>query len=182
MTTSLDAPATMGENKTATMAIKVDGKDNCEEEEEDFFVIVPPQPPARKKRRITQQLKISISSLARNGNASDEIEDSGSREKTAAPRLFATPLLPQEDLNSSNSRLFHAFIENPELEDSLSFFTETHEIQDPAFIVFQQQSKQASLKKELGSLDEQFKKGRNEIDQFITQQVQQRQLGHATIV
>ena len=89
------------------------------------------------------------------------------------PRLFQTPLCPPP---SSETTKHHRLEE--ELENSLAFYQDTHEEQDPAFWRYQQQVQQAKLAKQLEIIDAEFQTGRKEIDEFITDQMKQRQVQH----
>jgi hypothetical protein len=63
-----------------------------------------------------------------------------------------------------------------ELEDSLFFFQETHEEQDPAFIQFVQEREAKVLKQKLEELKAEDARGRREIDAAVSEQSKEKQL------
>jgi hypothetical protein len=54
-----------------------------------------------------------------------------------------------------------------EVTDPLSFFEETHEEQDPAYLVYMQKKKEEALKKEIAALSSRDKAGQKEIGELI---------------
>ena len=62
-----------------------------------------------------------------------------------------------------------------ELEDSLFFFQETHEEQDPAYISYIKEREEQAVKKRLSSLQEEDANGRKEIDKAISVQSKEKQ-------
>jgi hypothetical protein len=62
-----------------------------------------------------------------------------------------------------------------ELEDSLRFFQETHEDQDASYCLLQKELDQEARKRKIKELSELDKKGRQEIDDVINEQMKERQ-------
>jgi hypothetical protein len=61
------------------------------------------------------------------------------------------------------------------LEDSLKFFQEPHEDQDPAFITWQREKAEKNYAEKLKRLEEGDKSGRKQIEDLITTQLQEKQ-------
>jgi hypothetical protein len=63
-----------------------------------------------------------------------------------------------------------------ELEDSLRFFQETHEDQDASYCLLQKELDQEARKRKIKELSDLDKKGRQEIDDVINEQMKERQI------
>jgi hypothetical protein len=136
-----------------------------------------PSPPPQKRARAA--IEIRIHSLpASTGADIDMGENNGAEDDDAnllealnseAGAAGAVPSLESffdDDLDSDE--------EEAEMERALSFYQDAHEDQDPAYQAYERSLRIQALQKKLAEIDEADAKSRNEIDDFIRQQLEEK--------
>lgn len=163
-----------------------------EENEDDQYDFPESFPVKRKTKPSTRtaakhkKLKISIRSVSPEQppatKSSMEQQVQSSDDKKQEPQSHVVPdllreyrsigedMLWPEDNGSAQQEL------DAELEDSLLFFQDTHEEQDPAYINFIQEREEHALKQKLQQLEAEDAVGRKEIDEAITAQSKDKQI------
>lgn len=138
-------------------------------------------PPLRKRARNnrpigTPAITIKIHSLpTETGAAAVDVDESNGAEGEASLLLETGPEVPSfleesyfdDDLDSDE--------EEAEMERALSFYQDAHEDQDPAFQMYERSSRIQALQKKLAEIDEADARSRHEIDDFIRQQLDEKQ-------
>jgi len=165
-------------------------REENEQDRYDFPDFPLPQPiTKKKKRRKTSDFKgnaitISIRSVSPETpkqEFSDGVVISGTATKNSVGDVPSTQIPDLTEFTSLGD--VFSFVSNEErleqmeleLEDSLSFFQETHEEQDPAYIRYVQEREEQALKQQLAELEEQDMAGRKEIDATISSQSKEKQ-------
>lgn len=141
-----------------------------EEEEDDVFS----RPLKRKKRKNapkpTKRLKIVLKTppVVEAEAVTKEAAAHADKPLSEAFQIQKQDVFDPEELEELEEEL------ELELEDSLSFFQETHEDQDPAYQKYQQQLAEEERQKKLKALDEADELGRKEIEAVIAQQCKEK--------
>ncbi len=121
-----------------------------------------------KKRMKPFTLRINITSLQGSAVIEDEKKDDEA-DVAAHPRLsFQSDILNM----SIEEKMKQA---EAELEDSLKFFQESHEEQNPAFGDFAKAQKQKVVDEEIKKLESEDQAGRKEIEVIIAEQLKEKQ-------
>ncbi|GKY92665.1 hypothetical protein MPSEU_000236500 [Mayamaea pseudoterrestris] len=166
--------------------------DNDDDDDSPF----PIQPIKRKARNAPaigagKKIKINIFSKAAVSDDSSASHDLNTGAFNSADELTiqsASLPISNSDNSQSSARAFAnnvnkqatqstyidetALIPSDELDDTLAFFAETHEDQDPAFQRLEQLARRQALQEKLASLKTQDTVARQEIDKFINDQLQ----------
>lgn len=110
----------------------------------------------RKRRKKTNKIEIRIHSVF-----SDQIPQEVEEKTSISSSL-------DEEMNATIVSF------EQEIEDSLAFFEETHEEQDPSFKLIQRKIKEAEIQAQIKLLDQKDAAGRKEIDEFAAQQIKRK--------
>lgn len=124
----------------------------------------------RANKRKAAKIQIQFDGGSKDAESSTSLcrEETTSVEDTI--RRFEDELygsFPKHDEEDPN--LLHEF------EDSLAFYSETHEDQDPVFIEFNRKKEKKSLEDELTRLEEEETTGKAEIERIVAAQLQEKQ-------
>jgi hypothetical protein len=187
-----------GASKTKTAVLEQDDGDNDDESDDtsDPFAAFNrghtrtnnAKKVGRSGKSLLQiRIKSSVSNLLKGQVSSDS--DDAAKEKNAGGDI-ANPniALDTDDYNPSEPNetaldmanmlagldFDLAEEEERELEDSLRFFEEPHEDQDPENQKFEQEQKRTRILADLQKLDDEEKAGRLEIDRFVSEQHNER--------
>ena len=160
------------ESSTSVEPMDVDAKD-----EEDVFFSGKLKPKARRPtKKRPKQIKISITSKlgSPSRKSSAALEEEKEEETTGSsfdPYAFARNL--DDDTPAQRER---------ELEDTLSFFEETHEDQDPEFKEIQAKIEEEERKRQLEEVDKSDEAGRREIEAVVNRLFKEKQAAAETNV
>jgi hypothetical protein len=143
---------------------------SCDDDDEGGAVFAPFKTlRSKKKVKKRKQLLVKISMTFFSDGKIDETK------KDEAGDCIPTPL------SAFRSDIFNASVEEQlaqaeaELEDSLSFFRDSHEDQDPAFAAFLKSQKRKQIEAKLKALELEDEDGRKEIDSVINSQMKSKQ-------
>ena len=133
-----------------------------ENEDYDFFDLrhTNIKKKSKRSRKGRTKLRISIPSMEPKGSKNSP------SKKQEGPEITAESTAPWptwEDRPTTTS------------EDWLEFFAETHEDQDPAFVLQQNQRREETLKRELAALDEKDAAARADIDKAVAELLKEKQ-------
>lgn len=123
----------------------------------------------RPKKRHRQHLCIKIAGISQAEPGANDPSNIRSDILFLDAPSFSGAIFPESD-NEDTASLYER-----ELEDSLAFFSHTHEEQDPAFVDFQQQKEKRRLMDELADLKKQHEAEVTEINEMIAFQLAEKQ-------
>lgn len=179
-----DAEPSCSSSSSSPAAQPNDGIMDLDESDDEGFMI---QPTKRKRKPIAKsgrikkiKINITVSSAEKtpdeNADSSSSTTDDNNKSDPSSllPNNTVTPPPPPLLLPSAEE-IYATLIPTDELEDTLGFFAETHEEQDPIFQVFQRQSQKAALEKQLAALEAHDQSTLKEIDVFISDQMKSKQ-------
>ena len=156
---------------------EVDVDEDDDDDEDDPFRRPPPVLPVtskRKKRRIVVHIPSLAGVLATAATSSTDKAAGESNRTDGGGRVTTTP--PPNSFSGpdfSDARELDSDVDDVEM--ALEFFQEAHEEQDPAFVAFQRQAKIAALHGHLRDIDREDRVSRQEIDDFIRSQLDDKQ-------
>ncbi|CAB9501781.1 Catalyzes the transfer of the gamma-phosphate of ATP to D-galactose to form alpha-D-galactose-1-phosphate (Gal-1-P) (By similarity) [Seminavis robusta] len=127
--------------------------------------VTPPESPVKIENTSSQKADMAPSNVVSSGGHPDAI----SSEFNSMADDFSCPV--DDDNNDYDRKRM-----DQELEDSLCFFQETHEEQDPSYIEFIVEREDKVLKKKLAQLEAEDAAGRKDIDVAIGEQSKEKQL------
>jgi hypothetical protein len=153
--------------------------EEVDDDRDPFEGLLPPPPP-RKKARNGKRIIVQIRSLPPPATAASDPEAKVAAAAVDEGTIRASAV--REDFQWKGGGVTDFFAsyldsddEETEIERAMSFYQETHEDQDPAFQQIQRESKISALQKKLLDIDDQDARSRAEIDEFIRQQIDDRQ-------
>lgn len=121
----------------------------------------------KKKKKKKNRKAMKVLKLTTRGTMEDKPE---------APQIDKA--IPQVQLQSDSlipSTTPYLVNVEAEFEDSLDFFQEPHEDQDPAYKKFQQEQKAKNLEEQIKKLEAEDESGRKEIEIIVTEQLREKQ-------
>lgn len=122
----------------------------------------------RPKRTILKRLNVSISSLPAVSVKEDEKKEDDDGFNPKPLSAFQSDIFPL----SIEEQVARA---EAELEDSLKFFRESHEDQDPSFALYEKNQKKKQVEAELRRLEAEDEAGRKEIEAIVAEQLKDKQ-------
>lgn len=155
---------------------RVRKKPDIEELQDAFPLLVVPKKRKKGSRNRANKRKAGKIQIQFGGSSKGAESTSNRRlrqeKKTSVEdsmRRFETDLYRSFPDNEEDFDVLHEF------EDSLAFYSEPHEDQDPVFIEFNRKMEKQKLEKELARLEEKEVAGKNEIERIIATQLNEKQ-------
>jgi hypothetical protein len=178
-----------------TFPIDVDMKDNVEDNDDDDVFVRPwkrtkiqgQRRPIQKRIQIVLTTTSATANAANKDNECDEEPKTNQSPSNDTEIVINKPSSPsQAERPDDNDGLLDVATQlndleeideelEQELEDSLNFFQETHEEQDPAYALYQKKIAEEERQKKLAALDKEDKSGRIDIENVIAQQLKEKQ-------
>ena len=138
--------------------------------QEAFDDFTPTTFAARRKSKTRKTVKIAVLvSVTSKTKAGEDDAWQGIESEMRKPSFVAI------HNDKSGYDFYQDEIIESELEDSLAFFQETHEEQDPRHVIYKKRSEQDSMKTALAQLHADDQKGRREVDAVIAEHMQEKQ-------
>jgi hypothetical protein len=152
--------------------MEIDDDSDGEDAYEAFNRAVPAFASRQKKKA---SLRIVISNFPMKDDPSDSNVHPTSNV-SASPQKMLAPSSAPDQLTIEQTFSFNLSDAERELEDSLKFFEQPHEEQDPIFAEFEEKERKNKLQEALRKLDAEEEAGRREIEIIVSQQLKEKQI------